>query len=64
MNSSPFNDQLRSKILKENNSLNDVTISSDNGPYDRPTALVFRVKLTAEEYEMYLRERFIRMQNG
>ena len=43
-----------------------MTISTDNGPFDpsRPTELVFRVKLTAEEYEMYLRERFIRMQHG
>ena len=56
----------QAKVLKEHdNSLNDVTISSNEGPFEvtRPTELVFRVKLTSEEYEMYMRERFLRMQN-
>ena len=47
--------------------LHDVTISSENGPgpFDqtRPSELCFKVKLTPEEYEMYLRERFSRMQS-
>ena len=44
--------------------LQDVTMSTENGPFDpnRPTELCFKVKLTAEEYEMYLRERFSRLQ--
>ena len=39
-------------------------MSADMGPFDpnRPSELVFKVKLTADEYEMYLRERFTRMQ--
>ena len=48
------------QVLRENNSINDMTISSDPmGPFDpsRPSELVFRIKLTADEYEMYLRER-------
>ena len=63
----PIGTQQPKNVLKENMSLHDVTLSSDNnGPFDpsRPSELVFRVKLTAEEYEMYLRERFTRMQNG
>ena len=41
-----------------------MSVSSELGPYDpsRPTELVFKVKLTADEYEMYLRERYTRMQ--
>ena len=44
-------------------SLQDMTISSENGPYDphRPSELVFRVKLSPEEYEFYLRERYSRV---
>ena len=44
--------------------ISDMSVSSDVGPFDpsRPTELVFKVKLTADEYEMYLRERYTRLQ--
>ncbi len=58
----PYNE--KKQPLKEKNMISDMSVSSDVGPFDpsRPTELVFKVKLTADEYEMYLRERYTRLQ--